>query len=129
MRFRLFDFVNCHGKNEIKSWTKELQKKELAKLNAKLDLLALHGDDLLPDTLANTPTPGVLKLRVHGKVQLRPMLCRGPIDIFGEYTLLIGAFERGGEFDPSKADQIADERKLEINRDPTNRRCKHERVR
>jgi hypothetical protein len=128
MSFRLFDYVNIQGKNEIKSWTEGLQKTERAKLNARLDMLMQHGEDLFPDILTGTPTPGILKLRVKGKVQLRPMLCRGPVNCGEEYTLLIGVIEKDFQFVPPKADQIADERKSQVKQQPKNRRCDHERV-
>lgn len=128
MSFLLYDFKNYHGENEFKAWTKGLQKKERAKLNAKLDLLEQHGRDLFPRILTGTPTPGILKLRASGNVELRPMLCYGPIDIDSEFSLLFGATERDDEFDPPGADQSALERKELIQKDPDNRRCIHERV-
>jgi hypothetical protein len=66
MSFRLFDYVNIQGKNEIKSWTEGLQKTERAKLNARLDMLMQHGEDLFPDILTGTPTPGILN-RTYAK--------------------------------------------------------------
>jgi hypothetical protein len=89
MIFTLFDYTSENGKNDIKEWTGGLQKAERAKLNAKLDMLALKGHELFPQVLTDTPTPGIQKLRVKGKVQLRPMLCKGPVDKEKEYTLLI----------------------------------------
>ena len=80
MIFSLFDYTSENSNNEIKEWTKGLQKTDRAKLNAKLDMLASKGHELFPHVLTDTPTPGILKLRVKGKVQLRPMLCKGPIN-------------------------------------------------
>ncbi|MEQ1637813.1 MAG: hypothetical protein ABL903_14105 [Methylococcales bacterium] len=127
MKFSLFDYTSENGNNEIKEWTKGLQKTDRAKLNAKLDMLALHGSELFPHVLTDTPTSGIQKLRVKGKVQLRPMLCKGPIDNEKEYTLLIGAMERDSKLVPDKADQIANERKQTIIKNFT-RRCPHERI-
>jgi len=128
MKNELYDYVGANGQNDIKVWTEGLQKKERAKLNARLDMLAQHGVGLFPHILTNTPTPGILKLRCHGNVQLRPMLCNGPISVNSEFTLLIGATERDFRFDPLDADSLANVRKQEVNIDPANRRKKHERV-
>ncbi len=103
--FTLFDYKDEKGNNDFKNWTEKLQKVERAKLNAKLDALRLHGFELFPEMLTGTPTSGILKLRVKGKVQLRPMLCKGPINHETEFTLLIGATERDSCFVPDKADE------------------------
>ena len=78
--------------------------------------------------LCGSETPGILKLRVKGNVQLRPMLCRGPIEIDKEFTLLLGACEVGGKLVPRDADAMADRLKHEVKRGPNRRRIKHERV-
>jgi hypothetical protein len=127
MIFTLFDYTSENGNNEIKEWTNGLQKTDRAKLNAKLDMLALHGHELFPNVLTDTPTAGIQKLRVKGKVQLRPMLCKGPIDNNKEYSLLIGVMERDSKFVPDKADQTANQRKQTIINNPK-RRCPHERI-
>lgn len=128
MPFDLYDYVRPDGTNDFKEWTEGLEKKLQAKLNARLDRLAESGDVLFPQMLAGTDTPGILKLKLNGRVALRPMLCKGPCQIGAEYTLLIGAFEVGGKLKPKSADVIADGRKMEVGKDPKNRRMKHERV-
>lgn len=128
MKFKLFDYCNHAGNNEFKAWTQSLQLVQRGKLNAKLDMLGMLGDGLLPVILTGTDTPGILKLRIKGNVQLRPMLCKGPVDVDGEFSLLIGAIEVGSKLKPLNADVIAGERKEEIRRYPDNRRVKHERV-
>jgi hypothetical protein len=126
-KFMLFDYLDEKGNNDIKLWTEGLQKPQRAKLNAKLDMLEKLGIGLLPHVLTNTPTPGIQKLRVKGNVELRPMLCQGPIDNDNEFTLLIGAIEKDSCFIPDKSDEIADKRKQTIIN--TNfRRCPHDRV-
>ena len=127
IKFALFDYTDENGNNDIKEWTLGLEKRERAKLNAKLDMLALQGSELFPEVLTGTPTPGILKLRVKGNVQLRPMLCKGPINNEKEFTLLIGATERDSRLVPDKVDEKANDRKKIIIENP-NRRCPHERI-
>ena len=128
MTFKLFDYCNPAGANEFKAWTQALQPVQRGKLNAKLDMLKMLGVGLLPEILTGTDTPGILKLRIKGNVQLRPMLCKGPIDVDEEFSLLVGAIEVGRKLKPRNADVIANGRKKEIRSDPDNRRVKHERV-
>jgi hypothetical protein len=128
MAYRLFDFCAEDGSNDFKEWTKKLQSAPRGKLNAKLDMLQCHGEDLFPSVLTGTDTPGILKLRIKGNVQLRPMLCKGPIEVGSEFTLLLGAAEVGGKLRPEGADCIADDRKTLVAQRPDIRRTKHERV-
>jgi hypothetical protein len=51
---------------------------------------------------------------------LRPMLCRGPIDMDREFTFLLGAIEKGGVLDVDAME--AEARRQEILADPENRR-------
>lgn len=129
MPFKLYDYLDDGDRNLFKAWTEALQKPARAKLNVKLDLLMAQGRELFPELLTNTPTTGILKLRIKaGNVQLRPMLCEGPVNTEKEYTLLMGATERDGKFSPLNADKTADKRKSRVKADPENRRVKHERV-
>src|SRR5437588_9360141 len=95
----LFDYVNEDGVNEIAQWTRRLEKRQRIKLNQKLDMLQKHGPDLPPQLLAGPIFPHIYKLKVKGNVQLRPMLCKGPIIYDEEFTLLLGAIETDDELD------------------------------
>ncbi|OHC61711.1 MAG: hypothetical protein A2040_12770 [Rhodocyclales bacterium GWA2_65_19] len=128
MSFKLFDYRAPSGQNDFKAWTKTLQPAQRSKLNAKLDMLKMLGDALLPQVLTGTDTAGIYKLRVKGNVQLRPMLCSGPINVDREFTLLLGAVEVGGTLKPKNAAAIAAGRKDEVRSDPDKRRIDHERV-
>ena len=127
MKYALFDYLTDKGINDFKTWTEKLQKTQRAKLNVRLDMLEHKGPELFPQILTGTNTAGIQKLRVPGKIQLRPMLCKGPINVKTEFTLLIGAIEKQGKLQPKKADQIADDRKKDVSKDNT-RRIKHERI-
>jgi len=122
----LFDYINEHGVNEIAEWTRRLEKRQRVKLNQKLDMLQKHGPDLPPQLLAGPISPHIYKLKVKGNVQLRPMLCKGPISNDDEFTLLLGAIETGDELDhsPEEAARIRET----IIADPRNRRRLHERI-
>lgn len=128
MTFNLYDYVNHHNQNEFKEWTLGLEKSQRAKLNEKIDKLAIYGDQLFPEMLTGTSIAGILKLRAKGNVQLRPLLCKGPINIKHEYTLLFGAKEVGGKWVPSGAPSKAAKLKEEVTKEPKKRRTKHERV-
>lgn len=128
MAYKLFDYIDASGKNPFKEWTKDLQKRALGKLNQKLDSLEKHGETLYPDPLTGSSVAGIQKLRIRGNVQLRPMLCHGPIAHDTEFTLLCGAIEVGGNLVPTNAPSKAEERKAEVVEDPENRRKDHERV-
>lgn len=128
MAFLLYDFVDSNGENVFKQWSLLLQKAERAKLNQKLDALEKHGDALFPQMLTNTDTAGILKLRVKGQKQLRPMLCKGPVDVSGEFTLLLGAIEKDWKLIPKDADKLADKNKKKVKKEPLKYRVNHERV-
>lgn len=128
MLFNIYDYVNAQGENEFKKWTEEQQKAPRAKLNQKIDMLEQHGDELFPNILTDSGTPGIQKLRIKGNVQLRPLLCKGPVDIHSEYTLLMGAKETDGKWSPKDAPNTANGKKLAVIADPSHRRKRHERV-
>lgn len=128
MTFKLYDYLNAKGKNEFKEWCEKLEKSHLIKLNEKLDKLILYGEGLIPNLLSDTPVPGIKKIRVRGNVQLRPLLCRGPVHITEEFTLLMGAKEIGGKWSPADAPKTAKIKKQDVIDDPVRRRRDHENV-
>ena len=126
--WRLFDYVDHRGINVIKEWAQRLEKPERARLNRKLDMLVQNGPDLSPGLLAGTRLRHIDKIKVTGRVTLRLLLCRGPIEHKGEFTLLFGAFERDRKLVPSDAEQRANANRDEVILNPLERRCEHERV-
>lgn len=137
--WKLHDYKNVHGVNEIAEWTrKKLQKIQKIKLKSKLDMLAKAGPDLPPGLLLKTEVAYIYKLKVQGNPKLRPMLCRGPLKVKSievdeekdeeAFTLLAGAKEISWEFDPKGADVEAGNRRVEVIKDPQKRRCEHERI-
>lgn len=126
-KWTIYDYVDPEQGNLIRAWSSRLQKKELAKLNQRLDSLALHGPDLIPGILSPTGEPSIFKLKIHGRVQLRPMLCEGPGTNETAFTLLLGAFEVAWDYDPKNAPELAAKcRELLIH--DGRRRVPHERI-
>lgn len=122
MPFLIYDYHDEHGGNVIQPWIDSLQVKERAKLNEMLDKLQMHGDALRPQMMTGTSEPGISKLRIHGKVQLRPLLCCGPVHIKLEFTLLCGAKEVGGVLVPKGVEGVAATRKLVVKANHEKRR-------
>lgn len=125
-KWKIYDYVDPDKGNLIRSWALGLQKKERAKLNVRLDALAFHGDELIPGILSPTGVRSIFKLKIHGQVQLRPMLCVGPGDELA-FTLLLGAFEISDDYEPRDAPLIAARLREALVKD-LNRRRIHERV-
>lgn len=128
--WRLYDYVDVSGANDLARWCKQLQVSDLARLNRKLKMLEDNGPELGPKLLAG-PLKGyahIYKIRVNGRVALRPLLCKGPLDNDHEFTLLKGAFETDGVWDPANACEIAVVRRKEVINDSKTRRRPHELV-
>jgi hypothetical protein len=121
-------------KSAIGKWLKEkdITERDRGQLVQKMDMLAMHGADfllspgILAGPIASKKHPKKLrpshiyKLIVHGQRMLRPMLCRGPVDMDGEFTFLIGAIEKDRVLDVDAID--AEARRQEILADPESRR-------
>ena len=120
------DYVHPGYGNLIRAWSVRLAKKEQAKLNQRVDSLELHGTDLIPGIVAPTGVASVFKLKIHGKVQLRPMLCEGPGAL--TFTFLIGAKEVQDAYDPPGAPETAGEYRKDLFANPETRQIRHERA-
>jgi hypothetical protein len=126
-QWTIFDYVDPVDGNMFKTWSVRLQKKELAKLNNRLDALSIHGPGLIPGILSPTGIPSIFKLKIHGQVQLRPMLCDGPGRGEYSFTLLIGAIEVSDDYVPKGAPLLAARMRESLIKD-TRRRVIHERI-
>lgn len=123
----IYDYVDPVNGNLMRSWTLALQKKERAKLNNKIDALAMHGVSLIPGVVAPTGVAAIFKLRVRGGVELRPLFCEGPLRAESAFTFLLGAKEVSFEFVPQHAPETAAKLRDLLIENPK-RRCAHERV-
>jgi hypothetical protein len=126
-KWTIYDYVDPVDGNLIRAWSSQLQKKERAKLNQRLDSLAMHGPELIPGILSPTGIASILKLKIHGQVQLRPLLCEGPGRGEEAFTLLLGAFEVSDDYVPMGAPLIASRAREGLIKD-MRRRVLHERV-
>ena len=114
MAWKLFDAVDSVNVSRIVTWIakEKLGKREIGALNQKLDMLEEHGTDLPPKLLAGPikskkdpkMVSHVWKLKIYTDRMLRPMLCKGPIDAETEFTMLLGAIEKGGVLDTDAKD-------------------------
>jgi len=129
---KLWDFLTDRGRNVILEWVKDdkISVRDRARLNQKLERLcqmdfdaAIH-TKLLAGPIAKTKH--VYKLRIHGDVMLRPLLCRGPINNTAEYTLLAGAVEIGDKLPDAAVNAAAENRNTVIGN--PERRCSHVRI-
>lgn len=123
MAWRVFEYVDAAGEGVITDWP--LQKPHKAKLMQKIRMLRDLGPDLPPGLLAGPGIGGhhhIYKLRVQSNVQMRPMLCRGPINNDGEFTFLATALEKDDTLEPASAPDVAEQRRKDLIADPKKRR-------
>ena len=126
----LYDYIDTRGRNDFEAWTRNLESRYRAMLNRKLKALEDEVErGLLPGMIEGPIKhhPHIYKPKLGGKVKLRPLLCKGPLDNNCELTLLIGATERDWQYDPTNAPDTAEARREEIINDYS-RRCRHVKV-
>jgi hypothetical protein len=114
MIWDIYDAVDRHRRSNIVEWIakQKITKRDVGRLNQKIDMLELNGPDLPPKLLAGpikskrnkNLVSHIYKLIIHGDRMLRPMLCKGPIDVPKEFTVLLGAIEVGGVLDTDSED-------------------------
>lgn len=130
-KWRIYEYVNSNGESTIGEWLKEkdIQERDRGQLVQKMDMLAMHGTSLAPGLLAGPIKSKkqrkkfqshIYKLIVHGHRMLRPLLCKGPIDMEGEFTILIGGIEVGGVLDVDAIE--AESRRQEVIAEPEKKR-------
>ena len=141
MSYVLYDFMDARGVNRIKKWTQGLEKEGRVRLKSKFDMLEMHGEELSKRVLTGTEKGMVKKLKVTCTrvPTMRIMVCKGPLDMDKEFTILQGAIEKDDKLDPPDAVDIANQQRTEIidcdqrksdkkNRCNNERRCLHEHV-
>ena len=112
-----YNFLDARGENVIKDWMNDEIPWE-AKSHINIKLLYLRAMPTWPEKLASSYQgfPGIIELRFpYKRVQYRPLGCYGPQE--KQFTLLIGAIEKGGKIRKSILD-TATERMGILNRMP-----------
>jgi hypothetical protein len=128
MPWKLYDYRDRRGQNSVLAWCIRLEKKDLARMNQRIDLLEEKGKDLCPGLAGPLHgSPHLYKIKVNGNVAPRLLLCKGPIDMEAEYTFLLGEFERDDEL-PAGTLERAEALRQQIIEDPNERRRPHERA-
>jgi len=130
MSWRIFEYLERGDQSTIGVWLveKDITERDRGQLVQKMDLLAMHGPNLPPGLLAGPikskrnrkMQSHIYKFIIHGDKMLRPMLCKGPIEMESEYTMLIGAIEVNFKLDVDAED--AEIRRAEIIENPNRRR-------
>lgn len=121
---KVWHYINEAGVDEFAEWANGLEKRQRIKLQAKIDMLQRYGSDLPPLLLSETGEPHIKKLKVHGNIQLRPLLCKLTDNDAEEeeFALLLGAFEIQSEYVPRNALSVAAEYRQELLKDETRKR-------
>src|SRR4051812_5250759 len=118
------DFVGPSGENVIREWLQSLPTAARAKIQARIQYLEVTA--LLEPQYIKAlkgPCAGLIELRIVFKgMQYRPLGCHGPGD--HEITLLLGALERGGRFEPLSACATGLARKAQMHQQ--GRTCEHD---
>ena len=123
-KYRLYDFLNERGRSVIHEWVKheKLTVRDRAALNLRFKRIRQVDFNLAQGSLINGPIhKHVYKCVIHADVMLRPMLCRGPLKIEEEYTLLLGAIEKDRKL-PKGSKEQAEMNRETLVRYPTKRR-------
>ena len=114
MAWKLFDAIDSNKVSNIVTWIvrEKLGRREVGALNQKLDMLEQNGTELAPKLLAGPikskknpkMVSHVYKLKIQAGRMLRPMLCKGPVNVELEFTMLLGAIEKGDVLDTDAKD-------------------------
>lgn len=123
-RFRIYEFCETGHQSVIRRWldAEAISKRDRGQLVAKMDMLATEGLEFASvggpvRSKRKRVQSHTYKLIVHGDKMLRPMFCKGPIDMEGEFTFLVGAIEADRTLDADIAD--AESRRARLLADPS----------
>jgi hypothetical protein len=126
--WRVYCFLSQRGRNVIRDWLdkEKVSTQQRADFQAKIELLENGGPDLVPGFITETPVAkDIYKAKIKGnkgRVQLRPLLCKGPFVMAREFTLLFGAIEKDGVLEPVDCKKRAQENRSILVADRTRRR-------
>lgn len=125
--------MSARGANVIREWLddEKVSIAQRADFQTRIRLLENGGPQASPGFITETPVAkDIYKAKIKGNkgwVQLRPMLCRGPVVMQWEFTFLLGAIEKDGALRPKEWKSLAQNNLKILLADPKRRR--HEGVR
>ena len=117
------DYVNDRGENEIRLWLNSQSLKTQTKIDVRL--LEMTAMPHWPPQYisAYRGVEHIFELKItRQNVQYRPLGCYGPSP--KEFTLLIGAIEKGGKIPKGTLMSAEDRRKIVLNN--RSRVCEHQ---
>jgi hypothetical protein len=117
MGWTFFNYLSERGTDEIEAWEDTLPAKAVARVEWLLSVLRGVPQLKRPyvGVRKNYPEHYELVVTSCGR-EFRPLGCYGPAK--QQFTLLIGAEEKGGSLIPKSADSTADERRKIVMKDP-----------
>jgi hypothetical protein len=124
----VYCFISARGCNVIREWLDEekVSAAQRGEFQLKVQLLECGGSDAVPGFITDTPVAkDIYKAKIRGNkglVQLRPMLCKGPILLDREFTFLCGAVEKDGKLIPKDWKKRAQCNRKIVIADPKRRR-------
>lgn len=127
-RWRVYCFLSSSSRNVIREWLDQerISVAQRADFQMKINLFESGGPEVVPGFITDTPVSrDIYKAKIKGnkgRVQLRPMLCKGPFAMDEEITFLCGAIERDGVLDPKDCKLRAQERRKTLLAEPDRRR-------
>lgn len=126
---KVWHYRDKNGVDVIKEWASEVPKRQLIKLQLKIDSLVKNGGESSPQLLSDTGQPGIKKIKVQGNPKLHPLLCKiSEADAENEeWVILVGAYEKSWKYVPEDALIDAAIRRKEVLEDEK-RRTPHVRL-
>ena len=132
--WRVFEFLDGRNRGIVSAWLEHerVPKDQLAAFRAKIDALSSGGPEMVPGLIAGPikqrklGITGIYKMKIKGNkgwVQLRPMLCFGPLARDSNViTMLVGAVEKDQKLIPYDCLKRADGNRRILLNDPARRR-------
>jgi hypothetical protein len=127
-RWRVYCFLSSGGRNVIREWLDQerVSLAQRAEFQVKITLLQNGGPEMVPGFITETPVAkDIYKAKIKGnkgKVQLRPMLCKGPFAMDEEFTFLCGAIEKDRKLVPKDCKEKAQRHREILIAEPIRRR-------
>jgi hypothetical protein len=123
--WQIYDHVDSRGRNVVEATLDCLDPKARARVHAKIVMLRQYGGDLPTRALSDTDERHIKKLRVTGRINWRILICRGPVDVASEFTVIDAVQEKDNKM-PAGATAKAETIRQQISASPKTRRTQHD---